>query len=161
MKFEIIIIDTTWDNKSIELYEISIKKFLPFIMDYQRSLRYLTLIFIKYLVFSYNIDMDIIVFDIIGSSITLSPFNILFLIINNEQFHFNHSWWVYWESKWATGRILERIEIWKNYHRYYMRQQVDWALWNFDQKIPFIYYGLSKISSIFNFNFYKILSIFL
>ena len=68
---------------------------------------------------------------------------------------------MYWESKWATGRILERIETWNNYHRYNMRQQVDWALWNFDQKIPFIYYGLSKISSIFNFNFYKILSIFL
>ena len=68
---------------------------------------------------------------------------------------------MYWESKWATGRILERIDIWNNYERYYIKQQVDRALWNFDSKISSIYYELSKISSIINFNFYKILSIFL
>ena len=39
---------------------------------------------------------------------------------------------MYWESKWATERILEKIEIWNNYHRYYIRHLVDWALWNFD-----------------------------
>ena len=39
---------------------------------------------------------------------------------------------MYWESKWATGRILDRIDIGNNYQRYYMKQQVDRALWNFD-----------------------------
>ena len=38
-----------------------------------------------------------------------------------------------------------------------MRRQVEWALLNFDLKIPSIYYELSKISIIVNFNFYKIL----
>ena len=38
-----------------------------------------------------------------------------------------------------------------------MRRQVEWALLNFDLKIPTIYYELSKISTIVNFNFYKIL----
>ena len=84
-----------------------------------------------------------------------------FLIINNEQIDFNHTWWNFLESLWATGRILGRIKIWNNYHRYYMRRQVEWALWNFDLKISSIYYELSKISIILNFNFYKILMNFL
>ena len=71
--------------------------------------------------------------------------------------NFNHTWWNFLESLWATGRILERIKIWNNYHRYYMRRQVDWASLNFDLKILSIYYELSKISSKLNFNFYKIL----
>ena len=58
--------------------------------------------------------------------------------------NFNHTWWNFLESLWATGRILERIKIWNNYHRYYMRRQVDWALLNFDEKILSIYYELSK-----------------
>ena len=71
--------------------------------------------------------------------------------------NFNHTWWNFLESLWATGRILERIKIWNNNHRYYMRRQVDWASLNFDLKILSIYYELSKISSKLNFNFYKIL----
>ena len=56
----------------------------------------------------------------------------------------------YWKN-------IRENKIWNNYHRYYMRRQVDWALLNFDEKILSIYYELSKISSKLNFNFYKIL----
>ena len=45
LKSEIIIIDTTCDSLSNELYEISIKKFLLFIMNYQSFTEELTLIF--------------------------------------------------------------------------------------------------------------------
>ena len=57
LKSEIIIIDTPCDSLSNELYEISIKKFLLFIMNYQSFLRELTLISKKYLeFFNHNND---------------------------------------------------------------------------------------------------------
>ena len=50
-KSEIIIIDTSCDSLSNELYEISIKKFLLFIMNYHSFGKELTLISKKYLEF--------------------------------------------------------------------------------------------------------------
>ena len=49
---------------------------------------------------------------------------------NNEDFYYN--WCCYLQSLWATGRILGGIKIWNNYHRYSIKSQVDWVLWNFD-----------------------------
>ena len=67
----------------------------------------------------------------------MTPHQMIFLIIYNEQIDFNHTWWNFLESLWATGRILGRIKIWNNYHRYYMRRQVEWALLKFRLKNSF------------------------